>query len=77
MELPEDLGRRIVEAASLAVTLHLQHSLVTELYPGGTGIRDGGAIVQIGSADLYGTNATDGDFRADPRDFAGADCEAA
>jgi hypothetical protein len=89
MELPEDLGRRIVEAASLALTLHLQQSLIKELcskeiHPGGTGaenggasIQYGGAIIPIGRADQYGTNATDGVLRADPLTPAGADCEAA
>jgi hypothetical protein len=74
MELPEDLGRRIVEAASLAVTLHLQHSLLKELYPGETGVKDGGAsiedggaIIPIGRADLRYANFS----------RAGADCEAA
>jgi hypothetical protein len=77
MEFPEDLGQRIVEAARLAVALHLQQSLIKELNPGGTGAKFGGAIIPIGRADLYGTNATDGDFTADPCLLAGTDCEAA
>ena len=89
MDVPEDLGQRIIEAARLAVALHLQQSLLSERkhsleinHPGGTGVNDGGAIISIGRADPYGPDATDGDFEADPRTafgfLAGADdCEAA
>jgi hypothetical protein len=86
MEVPEDLGQRIVEATRLAVALHLQQSLLSELdlNPGGTGVNFGGAMISIGRADLYGPDATDGDFPADPGIISGAqgtasgaDCEAA
>jgi hypothetical protein len=93
MDVPEDLGQRIVEAARLAVALHLQQSLLSErkhspeinyleiTHPGGTGVNDGGAIIPIGRADPYGPDATDGAFEADPvRAFSflpGADCEVA
>ena len=76
MDVPEDLGQRIVEAARLAVALHLQQSFLSDLNPGGTGVH-GGAIIPIGRADLYGPNATDGAFPADSGFAPGADCEAA
>ena len=78
MDIPEDLGQRIVEATRLAVALHLQQQFFDEkLIPGGTGMSDGRAIIPIGRADLYGTNATDGAFSAGPGFTPGADCEAA
>jgi hypothetical protein len=45
-ENPKDLGRRIVEAAHLAVALHLQHSF--------------GLQRQIGGADREGAMRADG-----------------
>ena len=78
MDIPEDLGQRIVEAARLAVALHLQQQFFdANLIPGGTGVGDGGAIIPIGRADLYGTNATDGAFSAGLGFSPGTDCEAA
>jgi hypothetical protein len=78
MDIPEDLGQRIVEATRLAVALHLQQQFVdANLSPGGTGVGDGGVIIPIGRADLYGTNATDGAFSAGLGFAPGADCEAA
>jgi hypothetical protein len=38
MEVPKDLGRRIVEAARLAVALHLQHVFGLEPQVGGADI---------------------------------------
>jgi hypothetical protein len=93
MDVPEDLGQRIIEATRLAVALHLQQSQLSERkhfleinHPGGTGVSDGGAIIPIGRADPYGPDATDGAFEADPVTafggrasslLSGADCEAA
>ena len=60
MDIPNDLGRRIVEAARLAISLHLQHSLHSQSIPGGTGSTIGRAGLSIGGADFYGGAATDG-----------------
>jgi hypothetical protein len=54
MDVPKDLGQRIVEAARLAVALHLQHSLRPQPNPGGAGHYFGGAIFSIGGADHGG-----------------------
>jgi len=72
MDIPKDLGQRIVEAARLAVMLHMQHELRTHT-PGGTGRETGRAFLPIGGADDYGGAAMDGgDFTPLPAPFAGA-----
>lgn len=60
MNIPEDLGQRIVEATRLAVNVHMQFSLCDQSIPGGTGRRMGRACLPIGGADLYGGAAMDG-----------------
>lgn len=51
MDLPKDLGQRIVEAARLAVTLHLEESQY---------------LSPIGGADREGEAATDGNRSSSP-----------
>jgi len=49
-DVPKDLGRRIMEAAGLAVALHLQQSIFPQPNPDGVGIRFGGAGLDCGAA---------------------------
>ncbi|MGD0139349.1 MAG: hypothetical protein ABSD28_10765 [Tepidisphaeraceae bacterium] len=51
MDVPKDLGQRIVEAARLAVALHLQHSTANfgpALFSIGGADRGGGAVMDDG-----------------------------
>jgi hypothetical protein len=67
MDIPKDLGQRIVEATRLAISLHMQHSLHSEFIPGGTGSTIGRAGLSIGGADFHGGAAKDGgDFTPMP-----------
>ncbi|MGD0766780.1 MAG: hypothetical protein ABSB42_01005 [Tepidisphaeraceae bacterium] len=56
MDVPKDLGQRIVEAVRLAVALHLQNS----------NANFGGAIFSIGGADRRGGAVMDGGTFATP-----------
>jgi hypothetical protein len=68
MDVPKDLGRRIVEASGLAVALHLQLSLCPKPNPGGAGQFFGPALFPIGGADRRGGGAvTDGGDSFAPR----------
>jgi hypothetical protein len=53
MDFPEDLGKRIVAAARLAVLLHVQRDAIEQLIPGGTGF-------PIDGVELFGGAAMDG-----------------
>jgi hypothetical protein len=67
MDIPKDLGQRIVEAARLAVMLHMQHELRSQSIPGGTGRETGRAFLPIGGAAMDG-----GDFTPLPAPFTSA-----
>jgi hypothetical protein len=56
MDVPKDLGQRIVEAVRLAVALHLQNS----------NANFGGAIFSIGGADRRGGAVMDGGISSTP-----------
>src|ERR1700679_1849512 len=60
MDIPKDLGQRIVEATRLAISLHMQHSLHSQSISGGTGSMIGRAGLSIGGADSQG----EADFHA-------------
>ena len=49
-DVPKDLGRRMMEAAGLAVALHLQELHFSQSNPDGVGIRFGGAGLDGGAA---------------------------
>jgi hypothetical protein len=49
-DVPKDLGRRIMEAAGLAVALHMQQSLFSQSNPDGVGNRFGGTGLDGGAA---------------------------
>ena len=77
MDIPKDLGQRIVEATRLAVMLHLQRELLSQhelRFPsGGTGRNSGRAALPIGGADFLGGAAMDGgDFTPLPASSNGA-----
>ncbi len=69
MDFPEDIGQRIVEAARLAVTLHIQRSLLLESFPGGTGRAIGGAVIDCARAG-GGASATRGGASVADREAA-------
>lgn len=72
MDVPKDLGQRILEATRLAVMLHLEHELRARLtigtesgsrallLPGGAGWEIGRAEIPIDGVDCLGGAAMDG-----------------
>jgi hypothetical protein len=70
-KVPEDLGRRIVDATRLAVAMHLQSSLLSaspcfDLYLGGAEFSLDGVEPAAGGTGRYGGAAMDGGASSAP-----------